>query len=491
MRGSVPLGTTPTGIEWAMKALHPAGEGTPSGIPDQFARPTAKWMITSTQQFSAPEGGSGNSWDLDLIGINHPLFFAYYHSIWGAGDSQGTVYNPAIFSSNPSTFQQYVEGTTQFINMVERYRPMYAAMTCTPVVSSLSNQGSVTVAQYPLEPRYMSIDHQPDTASADGKAVKGKKKEEDEDVGSSTTAAAVPLPIRTTSRNPYHTERALKTLPPSNAVNTRIRSQLETWSEYYADLSSLTVLPNSYVGQFKDGVYTVLKFTGDFDHWQNTRSLYTYLGTSGASAIEAAPCTADIAPTAASTNSFPYVIPQYSLSGSGWPVLPRCEHNVMQCSFRGLDPAAAVKVTFRMAFECEVLPTSTIAPFVSSPAEPDAAALYAYALITRRMKDGYPEAYNSWEKLVDVIKMASKAAGVVIPGAGLIGDAADWMYKTFSSKGKSGMLPEERAEHVRDQTKKASKLKIQRPSKGISPQDIAKIIAATKGKPKKQHKGKK
>lgn len=501
MRGSVPLGTTPTGIEWAMKAMHPAGEGSPAGVPDGFPRPTTKWMITCTSQVSAPAGPAAPSWDFDMVAFNHPLILAYVHSVYGSADTQYNVFNPAIYPNPPSSVALYKAGLTEFIGMVERYRPLYSSVTCTPVVSALTNQGSVTIAQYPQVYRDMAFDYEIHAESPKKDSVKEKsKKREDEDGAASSAVAPISRTApnvrvefpRKISNNPGYMEFARREYgsgPPPNADYTRYRSLLECYSEHYSDLTALTILPNTYVGQFKDGAYSVLKFTGDFNHWRNTRELKQHLGNSGALAMELDPTVLDLAPTAVSTKSYPYPdIIQSCVAESGWPVLPRCEQNVMQCSFRGLDPTAAVKITFRIAFECEVLPQSPIAPFVSSPAEPDAAALYAYSLITRRMKDGYPEAYNSWEKLVDVIKLASKAAGVVIPGAGLIGDAADWLYKTFSSGKKSSATPEEKAEAVRTKTKRA--LAISRPAaaqRGLSKADVAKILAvAGKGKGRKK-----
>lgn len=488
MRGSVPLGTTPTGIEWAMKAMHPAGEGTPHGIPDGFPRPTAKWMITCTKQFVPPTGGApATTWDLDLICYNHPLIFGYAHGAWGAADSQTTVWNPAVWGGEEPDLTSYPVGMKNFINMAERYRPMYASVTATPVCSALTNQGTVTVAQYPMMPRVISYDF--DQAPEVG--YKDKARRPEAAPSATTTEPIVPV----NSRNPAFAAAAAKAYKaaPANVTPVRLRSLIEAWPEYYADLSALTILPNTYVGQFKDGAYSVLKFSGNYNEWRSSRQVYQHCGLSGSMHMYLDPTTLDLIPQPTTTFGFPYPnLLQTSLAEDGSPVIQRCEDNVMHLSFRGMDPASTVKITFRYAFECEVLPQSTIAPFVSSPAEPDHAAMYAYSLITRRMKDGYPEAYNSWEKLVNVIKLASKAAGVVIPGAGLIGEAAGWLYDTFATKKGSNRTPEEKEEAIRAKTKKAA-LAIQRPAAGFSKQQMDQLhaLASSSKKPQKQGKRKK
>lgn len=446
-RGTVPMGTTQNGIEWALKALHPAGGAHGElGVPDGMTRPTAKWTTTSTFVVQHPSG-SGDTWDADLVFMNHPMFQGYYHTIYGAGDAQGNFYNPTLYSEVPDTDAKYNAGLSKFMEMSERYRPLYFGVTLTPIASALANQGTILCAQYPQIHRKLAIDYQsvegqrPDRERAPVPVMRdGRRTEKPEE----EKQPVAPTECRKIFSNKELMMKAVGAAGGAGAVlreaanlsvQTRV-SLLDCWTQYYQDLNALTMLPKVYSSNFADGCYAPYKFTPDSREWKNARDVHMYNSVASCLAFELDPTLMQSAAVQTHTPGYPYVIPGYCREYLGWGVLPRGDTNVIHIAIRGMSPSASFKLTIRSGWEIETLPGSTISPFVNGPIEPDPSALTSYSLIIRKLADAYPERYNSWEELVNVIDAASQAAGVVIPGAGIIGKGAKFLYNLFSPKAK-------------------------------------------------------
>lgn len=455
VRGTVPYGTTPEGVNWVSKTLHPAGESTIAGIPDGFNRPTAKYSVMSTAVIHSPTGSSmEDTWDSDMVFFHNPLLLAYMHNVNGPILSyESNLVNPALYTTFPTTIQDYHAGLVQFANMTERYRPLYYSVTVTPICSALTNQGTVVVAQYPSVPRMTTVDG--DALMMQDLKFKGactSKKE-------STPAPSSSAPVRQS----FHSQREANMaaalivrrikdpVPNYEGHNLLVRSLVESYTNMYSDVNALTVLPNTYVGAFKDGVYSVMKLSSGFEHWQSTRNVRHYSSVADSVEFVTDPfCLSRLVYHQAATAGYPYPLilglDEFSANAA---VLPRSEDNVIHISFRGMHKDAQFKVTIRVGWEFECLPQSPIAPFVNGPSAPDMSALESYGRIARMIKDGYPEAYNSWERLVDVIEGVADAAGVVFPGAGLVGKGARWIYNLLNRPGKSkakGKAKEEAAE---------------------------------------------
>jgi len=447
----IPMGTTPEGVKWAMKALHPASENIISGIPDGTSRPTAPWNIMATFDLTKPTGSATEStWDADVILFSHPLIFGYYHTVHGADDYQGVWLNPA-FGDHP-----YPDLFGEFLALAERYRQTYLGVTCTPVCSSLSNQGTITVAQYPTQPRHLTHDsvwdptkgiptERPSTFFCSKKipnmnptllARDLKLRQAARDLEAAHSCKETPE-VRVKGKKPEVEE-------PDTPQNWSYYSPIiEAWVDYYKEVQALAQLPNTFIGQFKDGCYAPLKLSDYSLKWRNARAVMAYAGATDLLAFELDPTLLRDAMPKTSTNSYPYVMPGYSMGNVGFPVIERSDKNIIHMSFRGLSESASAKIVIRSGFELEPMPASPITPFMRVAPESDEAALIAYGKIVRQLKDAYPEDYNSWEKLVNVIDLASKAAGTVIPGASLIGDAAKFLYNTFSGSGSHPEKPQQ------------------------------------------------
>lgn len=430
-RGLVPFGNTPTGSAWASKALHPAAGHTGAGIPDGQSRATAKLATTTTHIVSHP-AGSGETWDTDLVFFCHPLCFGYEHSVYGAGDRQSNFWNPTFYGDGDPTliWDRYMVGTEKFLEMAERYRPTYYSVTLTPVCSSTTNQGTIIAAQYPQDCRMYNT--QVTYVVADGKGKTRAESPAPEHPRRGLFANRSALMADVEKRGGPD---ALNHSSPVNGYDYRRTTQIEGWPQYYNDLNALTILPSAYSAAFADGVYAPYKFTPDSRLWKNSKDVHDYSSAADLAEFELHPTTTTAAITPACTLGYPYVMQGVTGgNGNGNPTIPRGDHNVIHIAIRGMSAAASFRLTIRAGWELETLPGSSIAPFTDGPIEPDPAALLAYSLIVRKLADAYPEKYNSWEQLISVIEKAADAAGVVIPGAQLIGKGARFLYDTFKKK---------------------------------------------------------
>jgi guanyl-specific ribonuclease Sa len=375
------------------------------------------------------------NWDMDVIFFAHPVISAYVHFVQGATDVEQVILNASL--GGPFT---YLQKFIMFGNYASRYRMTHMGATFTPSMSALTNAGTVIAAQYPIAIRKVSSFSRGTTNSVPSfvpkPGVKDKRKEE----GCSDVANAPELPIMLRRDMDHRMLEKLAKMdlrPTPNAEAMWNLSVIEAWVEYYKDISALNTLPNTYVGQAKDGAYSCYKLSAEAMKWRSTREVHGYENFLDVATFESSPNLAAI-PCPVSTNpSFPYYMGGWVSDGSqGNAVYERSDPNVMHVSFRGCHAQASFQLTIRQGWELEVVPGSPIAPFVAPAIPPDAIAIAGYAAIIRQLKDCYPEAYNSWEKLVDVIEQASNAANMALPGVGLIGKAARWIYDATSGAGK-------------------------------------------------------
>lgn len=374
------LGTTEAGRDWALKALHPASAGlTVRGIPDQCVQPVVAVDYHKTVAVTAPDDvGAGQSWKMDLYFVGHPV-------LWGCvvcvGDFEGAV--PKWVPVYNEQIEEVGAGLTidtrlqaGFAEFCERYRMTYGSITGHLDASSIANQGSLALAQYPLEPTALNRSFPP-----------------------TTTTDMLSLPWETYP-NPLRT---------------------------YEDLITM---PGTMQGEAKHGFYMPKKLTSF--GWQSAWERRRFLGTYATAALGAGPFEVSgfITPTV-SIDDLPFGILTSSVGNSTSGIhMPACSNWIGQVSCRNLDPAASFVLTYRMGFELQVAAGTPLTPFQAPSPDYDMMALEAYAAIVAKIDDGFPESFNS---LGDLLKRIASVAMDVLPslfpGAAPLVGAAKAAYK--------------------------------------------------------------
>lgn len=365
------FGSTDTGRDWCIKALHPADPLTEvRGVPDYQAEPTT--LLNWQTQFKiTPNAAATGTWSADICLMSDPSTFAWY----SATDSVGTTVANCLNTQLGATL---TDAAAALYANAKRWRCAYMSATIYLDAPALSNQGMVTAAQYPVVPAYSFT---PSIA-----------------VGAAPSGRCAMMKVVKFSGNDV----------PS--------------------YDKLRVMPNAYFGEAKDGVYMPLKlepnhvkYRGNADRWGDGIG-FSYTG-SGVSW----PVAAGVPPSPGWPYSSGYETPVYwntttsTIDGSQIPGFGN--DNVGGICFQNLSVNAGLTVVIR--YGCEVMcnPGSIWAPYLRLAPPSDEKALSTYYAIARELKDAYPADFNDWEKLWGTIKRAASAVSPFLSYLGPAGNA--------------------------------------------------------------------
>lgn len=368
---NVVLGSTDDGKAWALKALHPADPLTEvRGIPDHDALPT----VLQNFQFSFPvtnaTPGTAGTWSFDLFLFANPVVVGGLRTI----DSSGAyLWQPIVNQQIGSPSATWEDRQPVFVNSVEKYRLAYMGITGHQDSAAVTNQGQIAVAQYPL----------------------------------SHAEAAFFL----TSASPGSMFRPVEvydTLP-------------KTWAQ-------IQTLPNAYLATAKEGCYAPYKLSETCQEWQSTRNMVQFVpygnhGTVDETHKGGAFPNAGVSLTT-QNDAYPYGLIGSSITTDSDQsvILRRSDSGIIHIAGINLHSSSSFVFVFRAGYELQVAAGSPLTPFARISPRYDPIALDGYFATAREFKDAYPEDYNSWEKILDVIGPAAEAAAEVLPfGKAILG----------------------------------------------------------------------
>lgn len=368
------FGTTPSGRDWCIKALHPSDPLTEvRGIPDESSVPSLFMNYQSVYTISPANGATG-TWTLDGQLIPNPLSF-------GAASYTDSISTKMVeFVNTQIPGASHPDRLTTFLGEFARWRLAYASVTIYQDGPDLANQGTVVVCQKPVEPtRFNLVD------------------------GQSTQFVALGL------HHAFHLEAY--DLP---------------------DYTRSQSMPNAYFGKSKEGIYIPLKLTKTHQAWHSHRDLtyqassasgspYNQTGTGGRIMLASNV-------SSVTTGQYPFLSLNdvHQVTGTytdlhGTLTSDFCNENWADFSFRNMAVTTSLSCFFRFGFEVQVMPASSLAPHLKLSPESDPTALAAYFAISRELKDAYPADFNDLGKIWDVISSVAKKASPflgMIPGIG-------------------------------------------------------------------------
>lgn len=358
------MGSTPSGIDWCIKALHPSDPLTEvRGIPDKDAVPSMFMNYQSVFTLKPADGAVG-TWEFDASLLPHPVSFMYYKKVDSATTEVGNFNNSQLVGANhPAKY-------AAFKAFAQRWRLAYMSVTAYQDGPDLSNQGTIVVAQPPVKPGVLCPALVGDSF---GYALAARK--------------------------------------------------LAMYSaEDYPEFSSSQSMPNAYFNKSKEGAYVPLKLTKTCQAWHSEEDELFYGST--ASQPQGPGCF--VLPTVAGSPGFPITDvdrlwwhPDYTHGGN--PSSDMCNDTFAHISAKNLSVATSFTFFVRCGFELQVSPTSVMAPQLKLSPQYDSKALRAYFAIARELKDAYPSDYNDLGKIWEVISSAAKAVAPAlnfIPGIG-------------------------------------------------------------------------
>lgn len=393
-----PFGSTPTGADWCVKALHPSDPLTEvRGIPDHSAIPTVclNYQSVFTLGFNSATPGP---WAFDMTLLPHPLYFAYWNApkarcpetdISQLGNFHNTQLIPG--AGNPDHVALY----NAWRGLALRWRLAYQSVTIYQDGPDLANQGTIVVAQAPMSPLVSCVSAPPTST----------------------------LPIRSS-----------------------IRAAHFPYSIMGPDFSRSQAMPNAMMGRSREGAYVPLKLTETCQDWYSQENDITPMSMDWEE-----PSTAwHNVPTVRVLqfpfeNVTPISVNTSTLAVQGQAVPALISGNVAHISARNLAETTSYAFHFRVGIECQLAPSSSMTPQLKLSPPYDPMALDTYFRISRELKDAYPADYNDfgkmWEVISAAVKQLSPALNSMLPGLGSAGSAVALLGDSIAARRRQRRKP--------------------------------------------------
>jgi hypothetical protein len=233
---------------------------------------------------------------------------------------------------------------------ISNYRITAASITCELIAPALSDQGTITAAQYTLPPR---------------------------------------------------------TVNPSFLDKGQNPNVEETFCDNYiypepAAPSAALLGTSAYTAKAREGVYMPLKLSSF--KWKDMNDP-VILHSASLSALSSN--NIGIAP--ATPLTFPYFEDRSGRSLFGLPAHPKLTSDIFAIAhFEGMAANVSIRVRVRQVVEINAPPGTTYAPLLEVALPPDKVALEMYQEISARMADGYPASYNDLGILKNIVTKIGK-----------------------------------------------------------------------------------
>lgn len=354
----MPFGTTNTGMDWCVKALHPSDPLTEvRGIPDHSAVPSLVMNYQSTFTLSPATDATG-TWSFNASLLPHPVCLMYTELHDSDAILEGNFLNPQIDGATHN--EKYLN----FLRLAQRWRLAYMSVTVIQDGPDLANQGTIVACQSPVAPELY-----PMCLNA-GFTVPRCAKFGDSDKPNFDTSQAMPNAYFNRSREGAYVPLKLT----------------ETSQDWMSEADQITMLNVSYSGA---GLASAVRVIGD--HHVPQFPFYTL------------------------ESVWSHTSPSFQFDGQA--TSPLLNGTIAHICARNLAVTTSFTFFVRMGLEMQVNPSSTLAPQLKLSPPYDRLALDTYFAIARELKDGFPAEYNEKGKIWDEI---SRALAVVGPALNLI-----------------------------------------------------------------------
>lgn len=375
------LGSTPTGQQWCLKALHPSDPETEvRGIPDCSSVPSVLMNYQSTFTLSAQAGATG-TWSFDAQMIPHPV------GLLSAIRTDSISTTPVEFLNSQLAGATHAAKMSSFCQQFKRWRLAYMGVTVHQNGPAMSDQGSIVVCQPPVS----LVSHSLCSWF------------------STTPGLVVARPVA-----------SLKLSDRASYENSQ-------------------TLPNSYLANSRDGVYVPLKLTQTDQKWYSMADSIS-MGLDRAVVDPIYTNDLIILPTGPFPTGTGGYYPFLSLAPAHVPSQTsgvNCDETSCplnetwaNISVRGASTASSYTFFVRLGLECQCAPGSIMSPQQRISPVYDPEAIRAYYAVSRELKDAYPADYNDLGTLWKVIKdLARKSLPLLktiphpmVQGAATVGD---------------------------------------------------------------------
>jgi len=422
---NLPFGDTENGKNWCIKALHPSDPLTQvDGIPDDCVQSSILMNYQAAFTFTCNPTATG-TWAFQGSIIPHPIGMACVNTEDNVGNQTLEFLNPEIAgATHAAKYGAYAA-------LFNRWRLAYCGATIYQDGADLSNQGTITVCQRPLELAKLSIPFV--------------------NTGGTAVYAGIPCTY-----------------------------ECGDWPPLFSNCQSM---PNAYFNNSKFGAYAPMKLSNMAHRWisRNDAAMYggsqAYVdGFSNTNVLNVAGASGTGGAYPFMTLSPPWAQPVSGIRG-GDATSPFCNDFVIDFCAKNLAVTTSYTVFIRMGFECQVVPGTSMCPLQKLAPPMDPRASLTYQLISREMKDAYPADYNDWNKIWEVIKNGARTIAPLVakvhPALGALFNAPDMIqsgYDALSSAFGSKKQTEKTVDNITDKAiqKTVSNAQVDRVKKQIA-----------------------
>lgn len=402
-----PLGSTPDGADWCLKALHPSDPQTEvRGIPDKSAVPSVFMNYQSTFVVGNPDPAGVATWDMLGQLTPHPINFLTIGRANGPlNATQASYLNSQLLGAT------HAEKYTNWLGMVERWRLAYMSVSIYQDAPALSNQGTLVAAQHVVKPlKYPAFWIQNNGQGGPTRMV---------------TAADV------------------TSLQPADIPN----------------FTTLQSMPNAYFNRSVEGAYISLKLTKTCQKWHSTTDAITHTDDLEdpfvGPGINGATLRGREIPSTPGTTTWPFIgTPRRFIDlvapgvQNGTTTSNYCNDVWATFAARNLGPTTSFSFFVRAGFEVQVQPGTALTSHQRLSPKYDRTALDNYFAISRELKDAYPVEYNDKGVILSTIAKIANAVspflgmvpgvgGILSPIASGVGIAANALDKLTDKSGRA------------------------------------------------------
>lgn len=358
---NMPLATTPGGRAFVLKALHPSDhEIKTTRVPGGNTLSVA----VCSDQVQTINIVNANA-NVEINVIPNPVVPATMTVDDGGSTTNYAVLNAAFGGSlvHDPKADDIKSVVAKWSESVERYRITSQSVTVELIAPSLSDQGTITAAQYHVPPR---------TANPSKELVQS-------------------INVMNITPDVYLYEKPV--------LNTQ-----------------LILGTQAYTSRAREGVYMPLKLTTF--KWKDANDPFIPYSTNREMgyAIQSNFQVSE-------ASGWPFLWTNATATASSdLAAIPKCcGSNFGFINFRGMAANIAIRIRVRQVIEVACRPSSMYAPLVEVALPPDEMALRMYHEISAKMADGYPASYNDLGKLKNIIMgLGKKLAPYVDPALSLL-----------------------------------------------------------------------
>lgn len=210
---------------------------------------------------------------------------------------------------------------------------------------------------------------------------------------------------------------------------------VRAWPDPPKQYDNLVSMPGTYVGAAKDGFYSIMHL--DHPEWVYTNRVAGHINTFDSSILQNHAAMMCPFP-ALNENEWPFGLT--SIRAGGLNIVEDLESSnnlVIHVAGRNLHTDATMRVTFRVAFELLVPPSTVFSMFLKNPPVLDEVALRNYRLISPSLKLAYSADYNDWQKIVKDISNVAQTLLPMLPGGGFLSQGIPLLEKGILGMGNA------------------------------------------------------